>query len=167
MCGLRHSGCVAWIAEVAAAEAQSVAMRKAHHLDYLSRVPMFAPCSPKELELLARTLEKVSVPAGATIVAEGDRGEEGFIIETGEVVVSRGGEVVSRLTAGDYFGELAVIDRGRRNATVRSATPATLLVISHRALWALVDQVPALTHALLRGMAQRLSRADVAVAVAG
>ena len=84
----------------------------------LKRVPLFSGLSDKDLKRLANSLSERTFPAGHEIAIEGREGVGFFVIESGEVSVSRGGEHIRKLGAGDYFGELAVIDQRPRSATV-------------------------------------------------
>ena len=84
----------------------------------LRRVPMFRPLPLPTIEQLARGLEPVSVPAGETVVAQGDIGDRYYVIESGEAEVVGDGRIVAALGPGDGFGEIALLRRTRRTATV-------------------------------------------------
>ena len=87
--------------------------------DALARVPLFAAVPPKELRRLARSFGEQDFEAGREIVVEGQQNGVGFfVIESGEAAVTQGGQEVRRLGPGDWFGEMALIDRGPRSATV-------------------------------------------------
>src|SRR5262245_50669184 len=88
----------------------------------LSRVPLFAGLSDKDLKRLANSLSERTFPAGHEVAVEGKEGVGFFVIESGEVSVSRGGEHIRKLGPGEYFGEMAVIDQGPRSATVVADT---------------------------------------------
>jgi CRP/FNR family transcriptional regulator, cyclic AMP receptor protein len=130
-------------------------------LDRLGKVRLFSACTNKELAQIGRASDEVSVPAGKELVTEGTGGHEFFLILEGEATVSRGGNEVATLSAGDYFGELALLDRAPRNATVTAKTPMTLLVIGQREFSGVLEEVPGLAHKLLIQMAGRLREADV------
>jgi CRP/FNR family cyclic AMP-dependent transcriptional regulator len=124
----------------------------------LAAVPVFAACSPAELALVERVADEVHVSAGERVIREGGVGVEFFVIETGQATVRRGGKDVATLGPGAYFGELALLDAPIRDAEVVAATDMDLIVI---AVGALLDDVPSLCRALLRGMARRLRDADL------
>ncbi|MFB8145216.1 MFS transporter [Microbacterium sp. NPDC056003] len=84
----------------------------------LRRVPMFRPLPLPTIEQLARGLEPVSVPAGETVVAQGDIGDHYYVIESGQAEVLGDGRIVAELGPGDGFGEIALLRRTRRTATV-------------------------------------------------
>ena len=129
-------------------------------LDQLADVPLFSSCSRKELRLLARAADRVQVPAGKVLVEEGRPGHEFFLILAGTATVRRGGTEVATLGPGEHFGELALLDRGPRSATVVADTELELLVLGQREFSAVVDEVPSLAHKLLAKLAQRLRDAD-------
>jgi CRP-like cAMP-binding protein len=91
-------------------------------VEVLKRVPLFADLDRRELQQLARLFKERSFSAGETVMKEGLGGATFFVIESGEATVSVGGHERARLTAGDYFGEIALIDEGARTATVTAAT---------------------------------------------
>ncbi|MCU1430369.1 MAG: cyclic nucleotide-binding protein [Actinomycetia bacterium] len=123
---------------------------------YLSRVPMFSTCTPEQLAYVAALAEERDAQPGEEIVREGDGGSEFFVIATGTARVSRRGEEVANLGAGDYFGELALLDPAPRDATVTASTPSNLLVMSRDAFTAALDGVPELRDAMLHGLARRI-----------
>ncbi|MBD8024987.1 MFS transporter [Microbacterium gallinarum] len=84
----------------------------------LRRVPMFRPLPLPTIEQLARGLEPLSVPAGETVVSQGDIGDRYYVIEAGEAEVRGDGRIVAELGPGDGFGEIALLRRTRRTATV-------------------------------------------------
>lgn len=88
----------------------------------LRGVSLFAKLSDKDLKRLAKNLNERTFQPGHEITAEGDEGVGFFLIDSGEVSVSRGGEHVRKLGPGDYFGEMALIDQRPRSATVTADT---------------------------------------------
>src|SRR5262249_47954608 len=87
-------------------------------IEALQRVPLFADLTKHEAQQIARLFKERRFTQGQTIVKEGSGGAAFFVIESGEATVSIGGKQHSSLKAGDYFGEIALIDEGTRMATI-------------------------------------------------
>ena len=135
-------------------------MSKRDYLDHLAEVPLFAACGKNDLKLVARRAENVYVKKGKELVTEGKPGHEFFVIADGQATVKAKGKKVATLKRGDYFGELALLDRAPRNATVIADGDMELFVLGQREFAGLLDEVPGLAHKLLAGMARRLREAD-------
>ena len=132
---------------------------RAQDLD-LSKIWLFSTCSTRELRTIRRTLEEVTVPPDRVLVEEGTIGREFFLIVDGQASVHRNGRRMATLGPGQYFGELALLDRRPRSATVISETEMLLLVLGQRQFNGVLDAVPALGRKLLAAMATRLREAD-------
>lgn len=130
------------------------------YLDHLAQVPMFSACSKKDLQMIARASDEVQVASGKTLVEEGQPGHEFFLIVGGTATVLRNGRKIATLGPGQYFGEMALLDRGPRSATVRADSDMTVLVLGQREFSGVVDEVPGLARKLLQYMATRLRDAD-------
>jgi CRP-like cAMP-binding protein len=134
--------------------------RRDAFLNHLAQVPLFSALSKKELQLVARRAEDVKVDAGRILVSEGSTGSEFFVIIDGTATVSRHGRKVATLGPGDAFGELALLDKAPRNATVTAQTEMELVVLGQREFGGLIDEVPGFARKLLAGMARRLRDSD-------
>jgi CRP-like cAMP-binding protein len=130
------------------------------YLDHLASVPLFASCSRKELQTIARASDELSIPAGKTLVEQNDVGRECFVILDGSASVKRNGRKVATLGPGSYFGELSLLDKGPRTATVTADTALTVLVLGPREFSAVLEQVPGMTHKLLAALAARVRDLD-------
>ena len=119
-----------------------------------------AACSKKDLQHVAKRAEDVKVEPGKVIVSEGSAGAEFFVILDGEASITRHGQEVARVGAGDFFGDLALLDRAPRNATITAVTPMELVVLGQREFSALIDEVPGFAHKLMAGLARRLRAYD-------
>jgi len=108
------------------------------------------------LAMLAQRATQVDFPAGHVIARQGEIGTGFFVIISGGVRVVRDGAVVAHLGAGDFFGELSVLDRMPRNAMVAAEEPTTCLALASWDFDAVLLEQPALTLAILRGVAARL-----------
>ena len=126
----------------------------------LSTIWLFSSCSASELRKIRSSLDEVTVTAGKIITVEGAVEREFFIIVDGKATVSRNGRTVAKLGPGSYFGELALLDRKPRSATVTSDTESLLLVLGQRQFNGMINAVPSLAHKLLAAMADRLREAD-------
>lgn len=133
---------------------------KQKYLDHLADVPLFAACSKKDLEKIARATDEIEVDAGRVLCQEGQTGREFFLILAGKAAVKRGNRKITTLGTGQYFGEMALLDHGPRSASVIADTPMSLLVLGQREFGGLIDEVPGLAHKLLASMAARLRDAD-------
>ena len=111
---------------------------------------------------LQTTLRPVVVPAGTVVCREGDSGDELFIIEQGELETSA--TIAGKQTrlgvmhAGDLFGEIAIMSRGIRTATVTALSEARLLVLTRGQLLGLVERTPSLGTTLRELMRRRVLR---------
>ncbi len=126
----------------------------------LGDIWLFSACSAGQLRTIRRQVEEVSVPAGRVLVEEGTPGREFFFIVDGRATVKAGNRSVATLGPGNYFGELSLLDRKPRSATVVSDTDMDLLVLDQRRFNGLLDEMPTLAHKLLAAMAQRIRDAD-------
>jgi CRP/FNR family cyclic AMP-dependent transcriptional regulator len=134
--------------------------RRDGYLDHLANVPLFNACSKRDLQRIARASDQVDVPADKVLVEEGKPGHEFFLIVDGYAAVYRNGRKVATLGPGEYFGELALLDRGPRSATVKAASDLTVLVLGQREFAGLLDEIPSLARKVLAAMAHRLREAD-------
>ncbi|MEY2437223.1 MAG: family transcriptional regulator, cyclic receptor protein, partial [Acidimicrobiaceae bacterium] len=112
------------------------------YLDHLAQVPLFAACSRKELQTIAKASDEVTVPSDKVLVEQGTSGRECFVIVDGTASVKRNGRRVATLGPGSYFGELSLLDKGPRTATVTAETPLTVLVLGPREFSSVLDAVP-------------------------
>jgi len=134
--------------------------RRDAFIDHLQQVPLFAACSRKDLQLVARRAEDVRVSGGKALISEGETGHEFFVILEGEAKVMRHGRKIASLGAGDAFGELALLEKAPRNSTIIAETDMELVVLGQREFAGLIDEVPGFARKLLAGMAKRLRDAD-------
>lgn len=134
-------------------------MARQRELD-LGDIWLFSACTAGQLRTIRRQVEEITVSAGRVLVEEGTVGREFFFILDGSSTVRKGGRKVATLGPGNYFGELSLLDRQPRSATVTADTDMTLLVLDQRRFNGLLDDMPTLAHKLLAAMAQRIREAD-------
>jgi CRP/FNR family cyclic AMP-dependent transcriptional regulator len=96
----------------------------------LKSIPLFEEVGDEELAQIAPFAQEVSVEAGKVLVREGDFSYEFMAIEEGEAEVTRGGEHVADLGKGDFFGEMGLLEKTLRNATVAAKTPMRLVTLT-------------------------------------
>jgi pyruvate,water dikinase len=129
-------------------------------IEVLARVPLFADLDRRELEEIASLFKERSFSAGETVAKEGAGGASFFVISSGEATVSIRGKQRGTVGAGDYFGEIALIDEGARLATI---TATSELVCYGLTLWEfrpLVQRNAAIGWKLLQSLAKRLRDAQ-------
>jgi CRP-like cAMP-binding protein len=134
-----------------------MAHRHASAADLLAQLPAFAGFSRHELQKLLRRAAEIDVEAGKVLTREGEPGREFLIVLAGTAVATREGEVLAHFGPGDTFGEIAVLDRSTRTATVTAETPMRVAVVAANDFQSLMDEVPTLAHAVMQTMAHRLS----------
>ena len=134
-------------------------------VDRLQGVDLLRGCTHTQLQEVARLAERVQVGEGEVLAREDRIGREFFLILSGSVAVTQTGQQVNTLASGDFFGELAAMDPGPRNATVTALTDLDVLIIGPRELSAM-SAIPGFREALFRSMAQRLRAAEARLAAA-
>lgn len=127
-------------------------------LEALAKVPLFAHCGHKELEFLASRADQVDVGAGHRLTQQGSLGDTFYILLEGEAEVAVDGRPRPNLQAGDFFGEISMMDRGPVTATVVTRTPARLMVMSHAQFRDAIRASDPLLSAVLAAAAERLRR---------
>jgi voltage-gated potassium channel len=115
--------------------------------DLVARVPFFAEVGAIAITDIVDRLRSRSYPEGATVIRKGAAGDSMFFIVTGEVEV-RIGERALALRDGDFFGEMALLDRKPRSADVVTLTPCTVLVLNVADFYQLAGQQPTLIAAI-------------------
>lgn len=128
--------------------------------DALKKVPLLAGLGDRELQRLAGQLHERKFPAGSTAVSEGATGTGFFVIAEGEAEVEIGGQVRSKLGAGDYFGEMALIDEGIRSASIKAVTDLTCYGMTPWEFKPFVDEHSEVAWTLLQNMTRRLREAQ-------
>jgi len=129
-------------------------------LQYLAQVPLFSSCSSRDLGKIAKAADRINMVAGTTIITQGTAGKQAFVLLSGSATVKRNGKKIATVQAGAIVGELSLLDRGSRTATVVCDTDCELLVIDARHLFAVIDEVPAMAHKLLAALATRIRDLD-------
>lgn len=131
-------------------------MAKDPRVDLLRNVPLFSGCTDKQVAFIVTRVEDVDVPAGRVLCTEGTTGGEFFVVVSGTASVTRSGKVIGSMGAGDFFGEIALIDRGVRSATVTASSPMRVLVLGISQFQDVLQQDPDMARQLLYAVTKRL-----------
>jgi CRP-like cAMP-binding protein len=127
----------------------------------LSSVRLFSGCNKRELRSIAGLCTQAGVGEGFVLTTQGSLGVDCFVIAEGEAVVQIDGRTVARVGPGDCVGELALLDGGRRTATVVARTPMTLYSMTPREFRAFLDTSTDVSRKIMVSLAQRLRQAEV------
>lgn len=128
--------------------------------DSIRSLPLFAGCSPDELDEIDRLADEVRVPAGRTVMKQGDLGQEFALLVEGRAEIVKDGVPVATIGPGDYFGEVALLDSINRTASVVATTDLRLEVLDRRGFNTLLDDLPQLSRSILKGLAHRLAELE-------
>jgi CRP/FNR family transcriptional regulator, cyclic AMP receptor protein len=122
----------------------------------ISKVPLFANCSKRELQQIASVADQIELPAGKVLMRKGDRGREFFVLLDGKADV-QATDRTRTLKSGDFFGEIALVSDQPRTATVTTKTPVDALVITDRGFRDLMRRSPQIQLKVLQALADRLA----------
>jgi CRP/FNR family transcriptional regulator, cyclic AMP receptor protein len=130
--------------------------------ELISRCRLFTGLAPHQLARIAALFSERAAPPGTVIVREGDPANELFVVHQGSVEVVRQSasgreQRIATLHEGSLIGEMTLLDRAPRSATVRALTPAVLGVVSMERLQALALSDAGIERAMLRNLANQLS----------
>jgi CRP-like cAMP-binding protein len=137
-----------------------MARPKKEQLEHLRSVPLFAACTNKELERIAKASDELHVPAGTVLTDQGAMGREAFVIMEGTAVVKRNGKKVASVGPGAVIGELSLFDHGPRTATVTAESNLDVLVLDQRNFAGVIDTVPSVAHKIMASLAAKVREFD-------
>ena len=123
----------------------------------LKNVPLFSRLNKKSLQDVAHIADEIDLPAGKEMATEGDRGREFFVLLEGEAEVTRGGQRINTMKKGDFFGEIALVTKMPRTASVTATTDVEVLVITERDFAALLKQSPEVGRQVAEALAERVA----------
>ncbi|MDA8312574.1 MAG: cyclic nucleotide-binding domain-containing protein [Actinomycetota bacterium] len=128
--------------------------------EVLAKVPLFSMLSKRELEKLAKEVHDRTFPAGTVLTEEDEFGTIFTVIAEGEATVSVRGKPVRKLKEGDFFGEMGLIDRSPRSATVRADSELRCLMLTQPVFRPFAITHPETMWALLELMVRRVREAE-------
>jgi CRP-like cAMP-binding protein len=131
-------------------------MKKDNRIDLLRNVWLFERCTNKELEAIARLATPVDLSSGKVLATQGEQGNEFFVIVSGKAEATREGVNIATLGPGSFFGEMSLLERLPRVATVTTTEPTTVLVLNSREFDSLVASMPSVDRNMLIVLANRL-----------
>jgi CRP/FNR family cyclic AMP-dependent transcriptional regulator len=123
----------------------------------LKSIPLFADLSDHERGQIARWADEVQVPEGKHLADQGEFAYEFFVIEEGSAVVTRDGERLKELGAGDFFGEIALLETDRRTATVTASSPMRLIVMHGRDFREMASEMPHVAEKIRAAIRERMA----------
>jgi len=131
----------------------------------LKAVPFFTQLTERELELVRSLSTEKHYPKNAVVLTEGEMGDSLFMIRSGKVKVFIGDQegremILKILGPGDFFGEMSMIDKQPRSASITTLEASVFLVLSHAAFEKCIEQVPRIATVVMRILAQRVREAD-------
>jgi CRP/FNR family transcriptional regulator, cyclic AMP receptor protein len=130
-------------------------------VELIRRVPLFAHCSKRELERIAGIADEIDLRQGKVLIREGASGREFFVLLEGAADVTKNGRRLNQLGSGDFFGEIALVSRSPRTATVTATTPVRALVVTERSFQRLLEDSPEIQRKVLVALAERLAPATL------
>ena len=129
-------------------------------LELLERVSLFAGVDRDGLAAIAQIADEVDVREGTALTHEGRHEGYFFIIVSGSVRIDRGGRTINTIGAGDFLGEIALLDGGPRTATATTESPCRLLSLTNERFHDLLETSPAIRTAIWEAVGQRLRALD-------
>ena len=131
-------------------------LRKNAKVELIKGVPLFAECSRKELDEIASIADEIDLREGKELTSEGRPGREFFVLIEGSADVNKGSRRINQMGAGDFFGEISLVTRRPRTATVVATAPVRALVITDRSFRALLEHQPEIQGKVMSALAARL-----------
>ena len=132
-------------------------LRKNAKVELIRSVPLFSNCSKRELQEIASLADEIHFPEGKTLIKEGERGREFFVLIEGSVDVRQKGRKLNPRGRAECFGEIALILDAPRTATVTTTSPVRALILTDRAFRSLIERSPDIQLKILKSLAQRLA----------
>ena len=135
---------------------------KSAKAELIGGVGLFAGLNQREIARVASLVDELNVDPGHVMCREGKPGNEFFVIAAGRAEATLRGDHLAYLGPGAFFGEMSLLDRGPRSATVTATTPMHLLVLDARSFLGLLAEHPGVARKVMRGLAERLRESEAA-----
>ncbi len=132
-------------------------LRKDQKVELIKHVPLFSKLSKKDLQNVASHADEIDLPDGTTLTREGERGREFFVLLEGSADVRQKGKSVATLGDGDFLGEIALVTKLPRTATVTTTSAVRALVLTDRDFHALLRNSPEIGQGVLEALGERLA----------
>ena len=126
-------------------------------VDLLKSVPLFAGCTKSELKQLASSTDEVDLRESYVLMREGRPGREFFVLIDGNVRVTVGDKKIADLSGGDWFGEIALLTKVPRTATITATSDVRALVLTDRSFRRVVETMPSIALKVLASVGDRLA----------
>jgi CRP/FNR family transcriptional regulator, cyclic AMP receptor protein len=137
-------------------ETLGVTVKKDARIQLLRTVWLFERCTTKELDALAKVATSIDLPAGKVLATQGQQGDQFFVLVSGKAEATRQGVAIGTLGPGTFFGEMSLLERLPRVATITTTEPTTVLVLTTRAFDDVVASMPSVDRKMLIVLAHRL-----------
>jgi CRP/FNR family cyclic AMP-dependent transcriptional regulator len=126
-------------------------------IELIKKIPLFSKLSKKGLEDVAHIADEIDLPAGKVMAQEGDRGREFFVLLEGEADVTKGDRSINTMKDGDFFGEIALVTKMPRTASVTATSDVRVLVINEHDFTALLKRSPEIGRGVAEALAERVA----------
>jgi CRP/FNR family cyclic AMP-dependent transcriptional regulator len=126
----------------------------------IAQVPLFSGIEKKKLKAMAETFTERKYDTGEVIEKEGDMGVAFYLVKDGSVEIQKGKKTIAKLGRGQFFGEMALLDRQPRSASVVASEPTTCLLMTKWNFAGFIQSQPKLALAVMRELARRLRETD-------
>jgi CRP/FNR family transcriptional regulator/CRP/FNR family cyclic AMP-dependent transcriptional regulator len=139
-----------------------MALGQSKKAELLGKIPLFSNMNKRQLNKIAKVAYEYPLPveAGKEIAREGDPGREFYVILKGTARVKQKNRTIGKLSKGDYFGEISLLDGRVRSASVIADSDVYLMGISSTSFKQLLDSVPGLAKKLVFALCDYLRNAE-------
>jgi CRP-like cAMP-binding protein len=121
----------------------------------LRSIPLFESLTSEERRAVAPHADRMDVPEGTSLVRQGDFAYEFFVLEEGTAEVTRDGERVAELGPGDFLGEMGIVRKAVRNATVVTTSDTRVVVMTEQALRSMARSNPGIADRITAAVEER------------